>query len=471
MARLTTIIKGGCIATASDVFTADIGIRNGRIDCIGDLGTRADEVIDARGKLVLPGGIDSHCHMDQQAIDGVETADDFFTGTRSAACGGTTTVIPFAMPLPGQNLRDVTADYRKRAQKAVIDYGIHLIVIDPNDHFLGQELPNFVEEGYTSLKVYMTYEGFKLEDRQVLKVLAAARREGAFVMIHAENDDCIHWLTEELIAAGKTEPRYFAHAHAAPAEREATHRAITLAEVADMPVLIVHVSAAEAMEQIAWACAKGLAIHAETCPQYLFLDASLMDQPGIEAAKYICSPPPRGSGHHAALWRGLAQGPFDVFSSDHSSRVFNSRKGKMRHGKNAAFHQISAGIPGIEVRLPLLFSGGVGRGRITLERFVALAATNAAKLYGLYPRKGSIVIGGDADLAIWDPGLEVTISHDLLHDATDYTPYDGQKVTGWPVMTISRGELVCKNGEFVGAPGRGQFQKRERFQRAQTLRV
>jgi dihydropyrimidinase len=406
---------------------------------------------------VLPGGIDSHCHIAQLSSTGIMTADDFESGSRSAACGGTTTIIPFAAQHRGMSLRQVVSDYHRQAEgKAIIDYAFHLIVSDPTEQVLGQELPALIRDGYTSFKIYTTYDALKLDDRQVLEVLALARREGAMVMVHAENHDAIVFLTEKLLAAGKREPKYHAVAHAKIAEREATHRAISLAELVDQPILIVHVSGGEAIEQIRWAQARGLKVYAETCPQYLFLSEEDLDKEGLEGAKCMCSPPPRDKANQELVWRGLETGVFEVFSSDHAPYRMDA-SGKLRAGPAPHFKQIGNGVPGLEVRLPLLYSEGVRKGRLTLEKFVALTSTNAAKLYGLYPRKGTIAIGTDADIAIWDPEREVTISQAMLHDAMDYTPYEGMRVTGWPVITLSRGEVVWADGEVKGEPGRGQF--------------
>jgi len=458
MAAYDLIIKGGTVATAADTFDADIGVKDGRVAALADDLNGADTVIDARGKLVLPGGIDSHCHIAQISSTGLDTADDFESGTRSAMCGGTTTIIPFAAQHRGQSLRQVVTDYHARAEgKAHVDYAFHLIVSDPTPQVLGQELPALIKDGYTSFKIYLTYEALKLDDRQVLDVLACARAEGALVMVHAENHDIIGWLTERLLAAGRTAPRYHAVAHAAVAEDEATQRAIALAEIADTPVLIVHVSARRAMEQIAAARARGLRVYGETCPQYLFLTADDLDRPGFEGAKYVCSPPPREAANQDHIWRGLANGTFQVVSSDHAPYCFAGADGKRAAGADAAFDKVANGVPGLEVRLPLLFSEGVGGGRLTLNRFVDLAATAAAKLYGLYPRKGTIAVGSDADIAIWDPEKEVTIRQEMLHDNMDYTPYEGRRVTGWPVVTLSRGEVVWRDGEVIGSPGRGRF--------------
>jgi len=321
---------------------------------------------------------------------------------------------------------------------------------------LGQELPALIRDGYTSFKIYLTYDALKLDDRQTLEVLALARREGAMVMIHAENHDVIAFLTERLLAAGHAAPKFHTIAHAALAEREATYRAISLAELIDVPVLIVHVSGREAIEQIAWARGRGLRIYAETCPQYLFLTGDDLDQPGIEGARCMCSPPPRDAANQEFVWRGLETGVFDVVSSDHAPYRMDA-SGKLKHGANAPFKVIANGVPGLEVRLPLLFSEGVRKGRLDLTRFVELTATNAAKLYGLYPRKGTIAIGSDADIAIWDPEKAVRIRQQDLHDAMDYTPYEGREVVGWPVVTISRGDVIWRDGKVIARPGRGEF--------------
>ena len=428
MADFDLIIAGGTVVTESERTACDIAVKDGKVVQLGAGLEGAARTIDASGKLVLPGGIDSHCHIAQAGSVGVETADDFRSGSISAACGGTTTIIPFAAQYKGQSLRQVVEDYHARAAgEAVIDYAFHLIISDPSPKVIGQELPALIRDGCTSFKIYMTYDSLKLDDRQMLEVMACARREGAMVMIHAENHDVIAWLTERLLAAGHTAPKYHAVAHAAPAEREATHRAITLAEIVDLPVLIVHVSGAEAIEQIRWAQEKGLRVYGETCPQYLFLTADDLDRPGFEGAKYVCSPPPRDAANQEFVWNGITSGVLTVFSSDHAAYRFDSSQGKKAGGDKAPFHAIPNGVPGLEARLPLLFSEGVGAGRITLEQFVALTATNAARIYGLYPRKGTIAVGSDADIVIWDPDLEVTITAAMLHDNMHYTPSEGRR--------------------------------------------
>ena len=405
----------------------------------------------------MPGGIDSHCHIEQVSSSKIVCADDFYSGTVSAVFGGNTTIIPFAAQHHGQSLRQVIRDYHDCAgPKAVTDYAFHLIITDPSAQVMGQELPALIRDGYTSFKVYMTYENYRLDDYQMLDVLSLARREHAMVMVHAENHDMIRWLTDRLLDKGYGAPKYHAVSHPRIAEGEATHRAICLAEFIDVPLLIVHVSAAEAIDEIARAQADGLKVYGETCPQYLFLTAGDLDRDGMEGAKYCCSPPPRDEAAQEAVWRGLQNGTFQVFSSDHAPYRFDET-GKLAAGRGASFKDIANGVPGIELRLPLLFSEGVNGGRIDLNRFVALASTNAAKLYGLYPRKGTIAVGSDADIAIWDPEKEVTVSYDLLHDNVGYTPYEGRKLRGWPETVIRRGKVIVDAGDLKAERGSGAF--------------
>jgi dihydropyrimidinase len=452
------LIRNGTVVTASDTFKCDVGIKNSRVVTVAEtLVSDAAKVIDASGKLVLPGGIDAHCHLDQESPNGLRHADDFYSGTRSAAAGGTTTIIPFANQKKGTPLREIINEYHKRAEKAVVDYAFHLILCELNPQVLGQDLPALIREGYTSFKIFMSYDALRLSDHDILDLLALARRDGGLIMVHAENHDCIAWLTQRLVEEGNTEPKFHAVAHSSVGEREATHRAISLSEIAKAPVLIVHVSALEATQEIQRAQRKGLPVFAETCPQYLVLTGDDLDRPGFEGAKFVCSPPPRDTQSQEALWRGIADGTFQVFSSDHAPYRYNDPNGKMKGGSCACFHQIVNGIPGLETRLPLLFSEGVQKGRININQFVAVTATNPAKIYGLYPRKGTIAIGSDADIVIWDPNREVTISHSILHDGTDYTPYEGITVRGWPVTTISRGEIVSDGNEVTTERGRGRF--------------
>jgi dihydropyrimidinase len=451
------VVRNAHAVTAADAQRCDIGVRGGRIVALADRLGAARREIDAAGRLVLPGGVDGHCHMDQPMPPPMRMADDFESGTRSAACGGTTTVIPFAAQAKGQSLVAAVEDYHRRASgKACIDYAFHLIVSDPTREVLVRELPRLIGEGYTSFKIYMTYDELKLSDREILGVFDVARREGAMVMVHAENSDAIAWLTERLTAAGRSAPKYHAASRPMPVEREATHRAITFSELADVPILIVHVSGADAVEQIRWAHGRGLNIYAETCPQYLFLTADDLGLEGYHGAKCVCSPPPRDKANQQRIWDGLANGVFHLFSSDHAPFRYDDPQGKKPGGKEVAFPYIPNGIPGLETRLALLFSEGVLKGRIDLHQFVALTASNPARMYGLYPRKGTIAIGADADLVIWDDKRSVTIRNSALHHAVDYTPYEGFKITGWPAITLSKGELVW-DGAFRGRSGQGEF--------------
>lgn len=452
------IITNADIVTAADRFSSDIGIKNGKIAALGfNLGT-AEQTIDATGLLVLPGGVDAHCHLDQPMAFGMRMADDFTSGTRSAACGGTTTVIPFAAQSKGGSLQAAVDDYHQRANgKAAIDYAFHLIVADPTPDVLQNELPRLIREGYTSFKIYMTYDDMKLNDHEILNVLDVAREHDALVMIHAENSDCITWLTQRLNEKGLTAPKYHADSRPMAVEREATHRAITFSELADVPILIVHVSGREAIEQIRWAHGRGLKIYAETCPQYLYLTETDLDLDGYHGAKCVCSPPPRDKNNQQAVWNGLSHNVFTIFSSDHAPFRYDDDEGKKLGGKEQPFQYIPNGIPGLETRLPLLFSGGVNENRISIHQFVALTSTNPAKLYGLYPKKGSVMIGSDADLALWDPARKVRIDNQNLHHNVDYTPYQDMEVQGWPVITVARGKVVSQNCDFTGQAGWGQF--------------
>jgi dihydropyrimidinase len=380
-------------------------------------------------------------------------ADDFTTGTRSAACGGNTTILPFCLPEKGQTLREAVTAYRAKAEgNCMTDVSFHLIVKETDPVTLGQDLPALIQAGYTSFKVFMTYAGLALSDRQILDVMAVAKEQNAMVMVHAENEDAIEFLRDQAERAGETGPYHHATTRPVPVEREATHRAISLAEIAGVPLTIVHVSNGEATEEIVRARQRGVTVFAETCPQYITLTAQDLDRDGFEGAKYVCSPPPRSSDEWPKIWAGIEQGDFDLFSSDHCPFRFNDPAGKDAAGARNTFRNIPNGIPGVETRLPILFSEGVMKGRISLERFAAITATNHARLYGLFPRKGAIMVGADADIALWDPGITKPIQQADLHHGSDYTPWEGFEVTGWPVRTILRGETVMKDGGPIGAP-------------------
>ncbi|WP_170076202.1 dihydropyrimidinase [Defluviimonas denitrificans] len=455
------VIRNGTVATASDTFKADIGITGGRVTAIAE-SLSGEREIDATGKLVLPGGIEAHCHIAQESATGGMTADDYRSGSISAAFGGNSCFVPFAAQHRGMGVIETLDLYDSRAEGAsVIDYGYHLIVADPTEKALAEELPQAFARGVTSFKVFMTYDLMKIDDGQFLDILSVAKRHGALTMVHAENSGIIKWISDRLVAAGHTQPRYHAISHPAAAEAEAINRAITLARFVDAPLLIVHVSTPEGAGLVAKARLDGAKIFGETCPQYLFLTKEDLDRPGMEGAKFMCSPPVRDTATQEALWRHLQAGTFSVFSSDHAPYRFDA-SGKLSKGPDASFKQIANGMPGIALRLPLLFSEGVRGGRITLNQFVALGSTNAAKLYGMHPQKGTIAIGADADIAIWDPEETRTVTVEDQHDNMDYTPFEGRQVTGWPVTVLSRGEAVIEGGKLVAEPGRGRFVARAR---------
>lgn len=454
------IVRNANVSTASNSYLCDIGVLNGKIVSLSEHlhNVISKNEIDAHGAIVTPGGVDAHCHLDQQIDGPSRMADGFYSGSRSAVCGGTTTIIPFASQLRGQTLNQAVNDYHERAsERSFIDYAFHLIISDPTQHVLEKELPELIQRGFTSFKIYMTYDDLKLNDYQILSVLDIAKRYGALPMIHAENSDAIAYLTHKLISLGCTEPVYHASSRPMVVEREATHRAISLAELIDVPILIVHVSGAEAIQQIQIAKSNGIKVYSETCPQYLFLTQDDLAGSDFCGAKFVCSPPPRDKSNQLAVWKALASGLFDIFSSDHAPYNFESSQGKKTSGVCPPFSHIPNGIPGIETRLPLLFTEGVMTGKITLQKFVALTATNPAKLYGLYPRKGTIAIGSDADLVIWNTACNFTLHNSDLHHAVDYTPYEGHLMRAWPSFTILRGSILWQNNRFLGEHCGGEF--------------
>ncbi|MDQ8021493.1 MAG: dihydropyrimidinase [Moraxellaceae bacterium] len=455
-------IRNGRISNADATFNADIGIRDGVIVAVQPGLPPGREDVDATGRWVLPGGVDSHCHIEQLSGMGVMCADDFYSGTVSAAFGGTTTILSFAAQHRNDRIPDVLADYHRRAaEKAVIDYGFHLILTNPDETALREHLPQAVRDGISSLKVYMTYDKLKLDDYQLLDVMDTAGELGALVMMHAENHDMIRWIAHRLLERGHTAPKFHAVAHDPLVETEATNRAITLSRLVDVPVLIVHVSGGETIEVIRKAQQMGASVLAESCPQYLFLEASDSDADGMEGAKYCCSPPPRDAASQEAVWAGLLDGTLGVYSSDHAPYRFDA-SGKLPKGDKTTFKEMANGVPGIELRLPLLFSEGVLKGRMTIEQFVALTATNHARIYGMAGRKGVIAVGADADIALWDPTRQVDVSAGMLHDNVGYTPYEGRSLTGWPTDVFSRGRSVVRDGELKAERGSGRFVVRGR---------
>ncbi len=463
MAEYDLIIENGTVATATDTFRADVGIRDGKIAALGlGLGTAA-KTIDAKGKYVLPGGIETHCHIAQESSSGQMTADDYYSGSVSAAFGGNSTFVPFAAQQRGQSVKDVIKTYDDRAApKSVIDYSYHLIISDPTETVLKDELPEAFAKGITSFKVFMTYDKMIVQDEQFLDILVTAKENGALTMVHAENNSMIKWMVKRLTERGYTAPRYHAVSHPGQAEVEAINRGISLASFVEAPLLFVHVSTDGGARAIANARMDGQLIFGETCPQYMFLTAKNLDLPQADGAKFCCSPPLRDEETQIALWRHLNAGTLQLYSSDHAPYRFD-KSGKLSFSDNPPFNKVSNGMPGIAIRAPLLFSEGVQKGRITLNTFVALTASNAARLFGLNDRKGSIAIGYDADIAIWDPEKSVTATTELMHDNMDYTPFEGMELKGWPVTVINRGRIVVDGGELKAEAGSGEFQKRLPF--------
>jgi dihydropyrimidinase len=459
-------IRGGLVATAFGTARCDIGVKDGRIVTLAERVTDAAQVIEAGGLYVIPGGVDTHCHIEQPEANGTVHETDFIAASVSAFAGGTTSGVCFVPQFKGGGILDRFADYKARAAKGMLDHGFHQIIADATDAVINDEIPQIVAQGVRSLKVFLTYEPLHLTDAEYLKVLLAARKHGCMVTVHCENYEAINWRTQALLAAGLTGPKYHAWARPPVVEREATHRAIALAELVDQPIQVFHVSCEEAAEEIARAQARGLKVWGETCPQYVTLTAADMDRPGFEGSKFMCSPAPRDTAEHARIWEMIRRGTLDVVSSDHCGYSYEGNLGKAQNGRDAVFRDIPNGIPGLAARLPIVFSEGVAKGRITLEHFVRLVATNPAKIMGLYPRKGAIQPGADADIVLWDPAKKQTITNALMQHPIDYTPYEGLEVTGWPVATIRRGQVVMRDGKVQAEPGSGAYLPRGPYEMA-----
>jgi dihydropyrimidinase len=457
MSAYDLVIRGGTVATATDTFEADVGIAGETIVALGcGLGEGRRE-IDARGKLVLPGGVDSHAHIEQLSASGLMNADSFESATVAAAFGGTTTVISFAAQHVGMRLKSVVEEYHNLAKRgAVIDYAFHMIIADPTEVTLHDDLPELVRAGHSSIKLFMTYDRLKVDDEQLLDVLEAARKNRALVMVHAENHGMISWMSKRLLAGGNTAPKFHAVSHPRASEAEAFNRLIACAALVDQPIMIYHVSTAEGAAVIRRARGDGLKVFAETCPQYLFMTKADLDKPALEGAKWMCSPPAREHSDQEALWQALDLGDLQVISSDHAPYAFDD-SGKLAAGTGAHFKQIANGLPGLEARLPLLFEAMVSKGRFDVNRFVAWTATEPARIYGLHPRKGTIAIGADADIAVWDAQKTVTFSDAAVRDRTGYTPWAGRTVKGWPVSVLRRGEVIVDDGRLAASPGSGRF--------------
>jgi dihydropyrimidinase len=461
--RFDTLIRNGTIVTATDTYAADVGVNAGKISAIAAQLPieNAGRVIDAAGRLVMPGGIDVHTHLDMP-FGGTTSADDFETGTIAAAFGGTTTLIDFAIQYKGQTLRQAFDTWMKKAHdKAVTDYAFHCIITDLGAAQL-EEMGQLIREGVTSFKLFMAYPGvFMLDDATIFRAMSQAAKYAGLICMHAENGGAIDVIVQKALAEGKRAPKYHALTRPTTAEAEATSRAIALAEMAGAPVYIVHLSCNDALEKVREARDRGLPVYAETCPQYLYLSLENFDVPGFEGAKYVFTPPLREKWHQEKLWQGLALDTLQVVSTDHCPFCFKEQK---ELGKDD-FTKIPNGGPGIEHRLSLIYTGGVHAKRFSANRFVELVSTAPAKLFGLYPRKGTIAVGSDADLVIFDPDEQQVISAKTHHMRVDYSMFEGIQITGVPKTVLSRGLTVIDSGKFVGRPGAGQFVRRQTYSR------
>ena len=459
---MSLLIKGGRIVTAADDYVGDVYVEGETVTMIGEsLDVAADRVVDASGKLVFPGAIDPHTHLDMP-FGGTVSCDDFTSGSVSAAFGGTTTLVDFCVQQPGTSFADSLATYHAKLErtKPVIDVGFHIGVTDLREGGTLDELARLPDEGVTSYKLFMAYKGaIMVDDETLFRTMQVARDTGSLVMVHAENGDAIHVLVEQAVAAGHTEPIWHARTRPAGLEGEATNRALQLANVAGAPLYVVHVSCRQALEPLARARADGWPVYGETCTQYLFVDETALEKPNFEGAKYVYTPPPRPKEHQEHLWRALANDVLSVVSTDHCPFKWDGQKTLGRDD----FSKIPNGGPGIENRLHMLYHFGVREGRISPSRFVELVSTNPARLFGLYPRKGTIAIGSDADIVVWDPERRHTLTAASHHSNVDYNLFEGTEVTGAPELVLVRGHVVVEGDELVAEPGVGQFVRRARF--------
>jgi dihydropyrimidinase len=460
---MSTLIKGGRIVTAADDYVGDVYVENGTVALLGEsLDVTADKVIDAAGKLVFPGAIDPHTHL-ELPFGGTVTCDDFTSGTVSAAFGGTTTLIDFCFQMPGQSFADALATWHEKIErcKPVIDVGFHMAITDLKEGGSLEDLAKVPDEGVTSYKLFMAYKGaVMVDDETLFKSMEVATETGALVMVHAENGDAIDVIVKRALAEGKTEPKWHALTRPPETEGEATNRAIQLARIAGAPLYVVHVSCKEATEPIALARAKGWKVFGETCTQYLFVDIDkILQAPGFEGGKYVYTPPPREKANLEHLWDCVSKDVLSAVSTDHCPFNWDGQK---TLGKDD-FSKIPNGGPGIENRLHMLYTFGVREGRISPNRFVELVSTNVAKLFGLYPRKGTIAPGSDADIIVWDPEKRLTISAKKHHSNVDYNLFEGTEVVGAPEVVLVRGQVIVEGDELVGEPGAGQFVRRARF--------
>lgn len=480
------LIQNGTLVTASDTFQADVAIAGEKILAIGhDLARRefrdVAQTLDASDLLVIPGGIDPHVHLEYpQGPNRVVSSDDWFTGTLAAACGGTTTLIDFVEARPDETWMEAfKARLAQADPQAVVDFGFHMSFNRVHKHSLA-EVRTVVEAGMPSFKIYMAYDNIRLKDDEMLLALDTLKEQGGLAIVHAENHDVIMRLVARHLAAGHVEPRWHPYTRPAAGEAEATERALALAEIVDLPMHIVHVSAARGLEAIRSYRERGRSVTGEVCTQHMLLTDALYKGPDFEAAKYAMAPPLRSAADTDAMWHGLSDGSLGFVVTDHCPFTLAQKRGQRRTpefrrlpGRTVStpsevpwsddppsFNQIPGGAPGVETRVPLVYHFGVNRGRLSLNQFVDVTSTAAAKLFGLYPQKGTIAPGADADLVLFDPNREVTIAAEALHQNCDYTPYEGMRVKGWPQIVLSRGEVILRDGQFVGSEGRGHYLKR-----------
>ncbi len=452
------ILRDARLLASDTDATGDLAVTDGKIAAIGEVAGDAGTEIDCTGFVLTPGGVDAHCHIEQMSGMGLMNADTFESATRSAALGGTTTVVSFAPQMPGQRLTDAMDGYASAARRgAAIDHAFHMIVCDLAAPNVADDLANLISAGHRSIKIFTTYN-IRLTDREICEIIAIAKTAGALVCIHAENDGLIGWTKDTLLARGKTRPLHHAISHPRLAEIEAVERMIRFAEFFATPLMLFHISTAEAVDAIRTARARGVPVWAETCPHYLFMDATVLDRDGPDGAKWMCSPPQRTPADHEALWAGLADGTLSLVSSDHAPYRFDET-GKLAHGPDADFSKMANGLPGLEVRMPLMFDAMVSNGRLGGPAFVRLTATEPARIHGL-PGKGDLRVGYDADLVVWDPARQVTFTANDLHDNVGYNPWEGRSITGWPRHVFLRGQQVVEDHAFVGTYGGGRWLNR-----------
>lgn len=458
---MKTIIKNGKVITAGDSIFQDIVIEDGVIQALGrDFPEEGCTVIDAEGKYVLPGGIDAHTHL-EMPFGGTVSSDDFFTGHRAAAFGGTTCHIDFALQTKGESLKQGVQQWKRKAEgKAAIDYSFHIAVTDPTEETIN-EIPTLQEEGVSSLKVFLAYKGvFQVDDTAFMSTMTKAASSGMLTMVHAENGDAIALKTKELLDAGLTAMKYHSAAHSEAIEAEAINRAVSFVEITGAPLYIVHIASGNGIAAVRKGRRKGLPVMGETCVQYLYITDEALAQEGFEGAKYICSPPPKKEADKAAIWEALTDDTLQTIATDHCPFWYDGTKEGRTPGKELgkdSWAKVPNGVPGIEDRFPMTWHGAVNSGRVTPNRFVELISTNPAKIFGMYPKKGTIAVGSDADIVIFDPQKNHTISAETHHMNVDYNLYEGTTVTGWPEKVLVRGRLLVDGDAWLGEAGYGEF--------------